>query len=141
MKEPKIKTYEQARHALLDMQSQIIHGSNCFAEIAEVMRQLKEETVGRTSGTVGYERNTENDELRHKLTCQQQLISDAHRLFHEPLENAPEIDWATIHGSEDDNPAGFVRILRKQLSESRAEVEKLKEWKESALAEGKAVQS
>lgn len=47
MKEPKIKTYEQAREALLDMQSQIIHGSNCFAEIAEVMRQLKEENVGR----------------------------------------------------------------------------------------------
>lgn len=36
-----ITTYEEAIAALEDMQSQIIHGSKCFSEIAEIMRQLK----------------------------------------------------------------------------------------------------
>lgn len=65
----------------------------------------------------------ELESLRHGLDCRQDAEGQAHKLFHEPLEYAPNPDWATIHspgdGPDHDQPANFVRILRKHLNAER----------------------
>lgn len=69
----KITTYEQARDALLDMQKQIIHGSQCFAEIAEVMRQLKEQHDAMMAAILGTIGGTVEGEPTHEGNYLQRL--------------------------------------------------------------------
>jgi hypothetical protein len=67
------------------------------------------------------------------LTGRQQAEGKAHALFHEPMaigdvETGGEIDWATIHGPEGDNPETYVQILREHLLLARREIVRLRAY-------------
>lgn len=97
------------------------------AEMVKELRAMAAQILTPTSkGKAFFEAvANELEGLRHALNARQEEEGKAHRLFHEPLEYAPEIDWATLHGPGD-GPFRFVGILREHLSKARRELHELK---------------
>lgn len=103
--------------------------SNCeVMQMAQALREMAGQMLTQESNGKRFFADVAQEltELRHKLDCRQEAEAKAHALFHEPLEHAPEIDWATTHnpadGPDHDEPVNFVRVLRKHLVEARARI-------------------